>query len=130
MDRDAIARGQRRRQAEEALEVERDRMTMLEGQIEDLVTELVGARIDEEAFAAMTPEDVETVRQLLGAPPDFEVDAEWAAEEETVEDDPAGGFDEDPAAELEAEIARLQEEIADSRRSQAALERYLDALGS
>ncbi len=132
MDRDAIARARRRRQAEEALEVERDRMAMLEGEIEDLVTELVGARIDEETYAAMTPEDAETVRELLGAPPDFEVDEDWAtddesADEETAEDDP-GAVAEDPAGEIEAEIARLESEIAISRQRQQALERYLAAL--
>jgi hypothetical protein len=126
--REEIARGQRRRQAEEALEVERDRMAILEGQIEDFVTELVGARVDEATFAAMTPEDVETVRAILEPPADFEVGEEWLAEDETAEDEPTP--EEDPAAEIEAEIARLQEEIADSRRRQEALERYLEALDS
>jgi len=131
VDRDSIARAQRRRQAEETLDAERDRMAMLAGQIEELVAELIGARIDEEAFATMTPEDAETVRELLGAPPDFEVDEEWADDEvegaEAGADDPAEA--EDPAAELEAEISRLEAEIAVSRRRQQALERYLAALG-
>jgi hypothetical protein len=128
MDRDAIARGQRRRQAEEALEVERDRMAMLEGQIEEFVAELVGSRIDEEAFAAMPPEDVETVRALLGPGPEFEVEVE-GDEDETAEAEPASELDEDPAAEIEEEISRLESEIAISRQRQQALERYLEALG-
>ena len=132
MDRDAIARAQRRRQAEDALEVERDRMAMLEAQIEEFVAELIGTRIDEEAFATMPPEDVETVRAVLDPRPEYELDEEWLAEEDEevlqVEDGP---LDEphDPEAEVEAEIARLESEIAVSRQRQQALERYLEALG-
>jgi predicted nucleic acid-binding Zn-ribbon protein len=132
VDRDAIARAQRRRQAEEALEAERDRMEMLASQVEELVAELLGARIDDEVFARMAPEDAATVRELLGTPPDFEVDEEWAedesaGEESAADDEPAEA--EDPAAEIEAEISRLESEIAISRQRQQALERYLAALG-
>jgi hypothetical protein len=129
MDRDSIARGQRRRQAQEALEVERDRMAMLEGQIEEFVAELNGSRIDDEAFAAMQPEDVETVRALLDPQADFEVDDEWPDDEdEAAESYPEPEPEEDTAAEIEAEISRLESEIAISRRRQQALERYLEAL--
>jgi hypothetical protein len=134
VDRDAIARGQRRRQAEEALEVERDRMAMLEGQIEELVAELIGARIDDEAFAAMAPEDVETVRAVIDPRPEYELDEEWPADEdetregEAAENEPAPEI-EDPTAETEAEIERLQAEIAISRQRQQALQRYFEALG-
>jgi hypothetical protein len=133
VDRDAIARAQRRRQAEDALEVERDRMAMLEAQIEEFVAELIGTRIDEEAFATMPPKDVETVRAVLDPRPEYELDEEWFAEEDEeevvqVEDGPV---DEphDLEAEVEAEIARLESEIAVSRQRQQALERYLEALG-
>jgi hypothetical protein len=130
VDRDAIARGQRRRQAEEALEVERDRMAMLEGQIEEYVTELTGTRIDDEAFASMQPEDVETVRALMDPQPEYELDEEWPADEdEPAEDDAAPEEEEDPTAEIEAEISRLESEIAASRQRQQALERYVEALG-
>ena len=135
VDRDAIARAQRRRQAEEALEVERDRMAMLEGQIEDMVTELLGAGIDEAAFAAMTPEEVEAVRELLDPPSDFDFDDDEPEEEsdegwdETPGAEPAAEPEEDPAAETEAEISRLEAEIAISRQRQQALERYIEALG-
>jgi hypothetical protein len=130
VDRDAIARGQRRRQAEEALEFERDRMAMLEGQIEDFVTELIGTRIDDEAFATMPPEDVETVRAILDPRPEYELDDEWpeAEDEEIVEDEPVDEAH-DPEAEVEEEIARLEAEIAVSRQRQQALERYIEALG-
>ena len=58
----AIAREERRRQVtEEALEFERDRDGELHGEIKRLVARARrGTRIDEEAFAAMPPEDVET----------------------------------------------------------------------
>ena len=131
MDRDSIARGQRRRQAEEALEVESDRTAMLEAEIEDLVAQLAGAEVDEQAFAAMQPEDVETVRSILDPAADFEVDEEWVADEgEETAEQPPPEEEEDPAVEIEAEISRLEAEIADSRQRQQALERYLDALGA
>jgi hypothetical protein len=131
VDRDAIARGQRRRQADEALEFERDRMAMLEGQIEEFVTELIGTRIDDEAFATMPPEDVETVRAILDPRPEYELDDEWpeAEGEEMVEDEPVDDAD-DPEAEVEAEIARLEAEIAVSRQRQQARARYIAALGA
>src|SRR5438128_1534649 len=65
VDRDAIAREQRRRQAQEALEFERDRASSLEEQVEAIVAELEGPRIDEETLATMAPEDVEVVRAAL-----------------------------------------------------------------
>jgi hypothetical protein len=40
-----------------------------------------------------------------------------------------GGSPEDTRQERVEEVARLEEEIADSRRRQQALERYLEALG-
>jgi Tfp pilus assembly protein FimV len=130
MDREAIARGQRRRAAEEALEVERDRMEMLEGEIEDLIAQLHGAAIDEAAFATMQPDDVETVRALLLPQPDFEVDEEWAENEDDMTDEDAeSGSDEDPTAELEEEISRLESEIEIAKQRRQALERYLAALG-
>jgi hypothetical protein len=63
----------------------------------------------------------------------IEVEEEWVPEDDDAEaivledddDDP-----EEPGAEQEAEIARLQEEIAASTRRQQALERYLEALGA
>jgi len=139
VDRDSIARAQRRRQAEEALEVERDRMAMLAGQIEELVAELIGARIDEQAFAAMAPEDVEAVRAMLDPQSELGLELDEELVDEAEDDWPADGGataaedsqpDEDPAAELEAEISRLESEIAVSRRRQQALERYLEALGA
>jgi hypothetical protein len=128
VDRDAIARAERRRQVLDALEEERDRAAALQEQIAAIVTELDGPGVDEAVFASMAPEDAEIVRRLLhGGPEDEPEDfgEEWldfaGSEEERDE--------EGERAELEAEIVRLQEEIAASNRQQQALERYLDALG-
>jgi hypothetical protein len=126
VDRRAMARAQRRRQAVDALEFERARAELLQEQLESIAAELDGPALDEAAFAAMAPEDVEIVRPLLfgeEAEPLEEPEA-WALEwhEATADPEP------DPA-EQEAEVARLQEELDESRRRQQALERYLAALG-
>jgi hypothetical protein len=121
VDRDVIARAQRRRQALEALEFERERADALLEQLEALVTELEAPRIDEAIFARMAPEDVEVVRGTLQPGEPKGPEEEWLPiEEEPLEPDPA---------EREAEIARLEEEIASSRRRQQAFERYIEALG-
>jgi hypothetical protein len=122
VDREAIARAERRRQALEALEFERARAAALRERLETVVVELEGPALDEAAFAQMAPADVEVVRPALQA-----IDAE--------PDDPESEpeFEEVREAEiamLEEEIARLDGEIASSSRRQQAFERYLDALGS
>jgi hypothetical protein len=121
VDRDAIARAQRRRQAQEALEFERDRATSLKEQVEAIVAELEGPRIDQDAFARMTPEDVEAVRAVLQPDDAPGPEEEWL------------GFEGEPPeagpSETEEEIVRLQQEIAASRQRQEVFERYMDALG-
>jgi hypothetical protein len=125
VDRDAIARAQRRRQAQEALEFERDRATSLEEQVEAIVAELEGPRIDQEAFARMTPEDVEAVRGVLQPNDAPGPDEEWPGfEGELLEAGPS-----ETEQETEEEIARLQQEIAASRRRQEVLDHYMEALG-
>jgi hypothetical protein len=122
VDRDAIARSQRRRQVEEALADEQRRELALAERLEEVVTEREGARVDAEAFGRMEPEHVALVREVLEAPALFE-DA----------DDPVeldDGADDDAEAEAEAEIVRLQSELAESRRRQLAYQRYVDALDS
>ncbi len=121
VDRDAIARAQRRRQALEALEFERDRAATLREQLEAIVTELEGPRIDEAAFATMAPEDVAVVRPAVQPVGLDGPEEEWLQIDE-------GSPEPDPE-EIEAEIARLEDEIASSRRRQEAFERYLEALG-
>jgi hypothetical protein len=110
-----------RRQAEDALAFERDREAMLTVALQDVVAEVHGPEIDEEAFAAMTPEDALLVRTALGNAERVD-DWDGAADEESGEDP------EDAEAAGEEEIARLQAEIESSRGSQAALERYLELL--
>jgi hypothetical protein len=128
VDREAIARAQRRRQASDALEFERERAAGLQEQIDTLIVELDGPRVDEEVFAKMAAEDAELARSLLSP---VEEPADEADEDEWLifgDDPPEDDEEPDPRAEAEAEIVRLQEEIAESRRRQDALERYIEAL--
>ena len=125
MDRRTIARAQRRRLAVEALEFERARAEALQEQLETVVTELDGPALDEAVFATVAPDDVAIVRPaLFGEEPEpVEEPEEWALDwhEATADPEP------DPA-EQEAEVVRLQGQLADSQRRQDALERYLAAL--
>ena len=82
-----IARARRRRQGLEALDFERDRAAALREQLEETITELEGASVDDETFARMAPEDVDIVRHTLfdmgdGFEPgvDGETDDDWLAE--------------------------------------------------
>lgn len=126
---DAMARNQRRRLVGDAVELEQAKEAALLEQLEETVAELEGSRIDEEALGRMTPEDADVVRRVLaGESPGQETSQE---EEEPYDDwlEP----DADPEAEareLQAEIGRLEEEIARSRRVRESLERYLSALDS
>jgi hypothetical protein len=124
VDRDAIARSQRRRQVEEALADEQRRELALAERLEEVVTEREGARVDAEAFGRMEPEHVALVREVLEAPAFFE-DAD-----DPVELDDGADDDAEAEAEAEAEIVRLQSELAESRRRQLAYQRYVDALDS
>jgi hypothetical protein len=63
VDRLAIARAERRRQATDELEFERDRATALQEQVERIVLELEGPALDDEVFAKMDPEDVGRSRE-------------------------------------------------------------------
>jgi hypothetical protein len=124
VEREAIARERRRRQALEQLEFEREREAALRDQLEDVITEQVGTTVDEAAFARMLPEDVEVVREALVGP------TETAAEDEveaTLSD--WGDEGDDDAEDVETEIARLESALADCARRQQAYQRYLDALG-
>jgi hypothetical protein len=120
VDRETIARAERRRQALEALEFERARAAALRERLETVVVELEGPALDEAAFAQMAPADVEVVRPALQS-----VDPKPADPESESED---GDPREAEIARLEEEIARLDGEIASSSRRQQAFERYLEAL--
>jgi len=123
VDTDGIVRARRRQQALDALEFERDRETALLEQIDEVLTELDGPRIDAEAFARMEADDVELVRETLD--PGY-----VTSEEERLELE-----GESPAEsarlrreEQEAERLRLRELVAECRRCQKALESYIQAL--
>ena len=121
MDREAIVRTERRRRVTEALEFERAREEALRDRLESIVAELDGPALDEAAFASMAPEQAAVVRtELYGEEPE-PLGEEWAV---PLEDDPEA----DPvldAADQEAEIVRLQEEMANSAERQRAFEAYL-----
>ena len=131
VDRLAIARAERRRQATDELEFERDRATALQEQLERTVLELEGPALDEEVFAKMDPEDVGLVRAAIQGGSEVELDEELADGDDSWD---MGTDSEQWAAEQreeqEAEIVRLQAEIAVSERRQRAFERYLEALDS
>jgi hypothetical protein len=122
-----MALNQRRRAIGEAIEFEREREVALVEQLEAIFAELEGPALDEEALARMAPADAELVRTVLRG---HEADEETAEDVDSDDDwlevdavDPAGERDE-----LLAEIARLEEEIALSRRRRDAYQRYADAL--
>jgi hypothetical protein len=124
MDRLAIVRAERRRQATDELHAERDRAGALREEITRLVVELEGPRLDEETFTRLEPEDVELVRSAFqGGTVTEGTDSDW------LDSDEPWGDEEAERAEIEAEIVRLEEEIASSDRRQKAFERYLAALG-
>ena len=118
-----MARNQRRRQVEEALDDERGREAALAERLEEVVGEAHGPELDERIFERLDSEDVTLVREILqtSSPFDEEDDETDAFVLELESEEP----DEDGT---DSEIARLQEEIADSRRRQLAYERYLGAL--
>ncbi len=122
-----MALNQRRRVIGEAVELEREREAALLEQLEEMFAELEGSALDEEVLARIASADAELVRSVLrgydedeGSPEDEEPDEDWLA---VVETDPATDRDE-----LLAEVARLQQEIALSRRRREAYERYVEAL--
>ena len=123
-----MARAGRRAQAEEALAFERDREAELRRQLADVVLEEEGARVDAAAFAALEPDDVRRVRAAFG-----ELDEDGGDEEDDLFDEAfvTIDFGEEPEGEREdeeAETSRLEREIDESRRTQAALERFIAAL--
>jgi hypothetical protein len=121
VDRARIARAERRRQALEELDFERERAAALAEEIARLVVELEGPGLDEKVFARLAPADVELVQgSFQSGPQADDVDVEWF--------DPDADDPETLRRETEEEIRRLEAEIAASIRRQEAFERYLDAL--
>ena len=127
MNREEIARAVRRRQVKETLDFEREREQTLKEQIEVVITEVEGRRVDEAAFAQMSPEDVEIVSMELSPPAaEFEQDPSFFFDR-----DDLFNLDDEPAVDPhEEELARLNGELEECRRRQRAFDAYLDALGS
>lgn len=122
-----MALNQRRRTIGEAIVLEREREAALLEQLEEMCAELEGPTLDDEAFTRIASADADLVRTALhGYEADEEIaedvdsDEDWLEVDET---DPTVQRDE-----LLAEIARLQEEVALSRRRRDAYERYVQAL--
>ena len=106
---------------------------MLIGQLEDVVAELEGARLDAELFAQLRPEEAELVRAALGEDADTDEVEEEAPQDDgelgfSLDFDDVAGAGEPEGESLEDEIARLDEELVQSRRVQAALQSYLELL--
>ena len=94
---------------------------MLTIELQDILADAARSEIDAVVFAAMPPEDAVRVRVALGNVESVDWD-----DVPGEEDDGAG--EDDSAAVDEEEVARLQGEIESARRSQAALERYVELL--
>jgi len=138
VDRDAHVRAARRRQVLDALAFEQEREAMLVEQLEDVLAEVEGARLDAGLFAQMSPDEARLVQAALGEAVNG---GTWQEAEEDVEPDDDSGLsldfednDDDLAAAAtdddEAEVARLREVIESSRLAQAALQRYLALLSA
>jgi len=111
VDRQSIARAERRRQALEALEFERARAAALRERLESVVAELDGPALDEAVFAQLAPEDVEVVRPALQGDEAEPLDSVEIELDDTESDNRTW---------LEEEVVRLQEEIASSSGRQQA----------
>jgi hypothetical protein len=124
VDTEAIARGVRRRQAQESLDFEREREQALQDQVGLVIAEVDGPQVDDAAFAAMSAEDVAIVKaELNPLPYEPEDGPDFFERDDLIDFDDAEPVD--PHAE---ELARLNEELVQCRRRQAAFQAYLAAL--
>jgi len=138
MDRDAAVRASRRRQALDALAFEREREALLADQVQDVLAETEGPRVDAAVFARMSDDETALVRAALGEDafpeddedegPSDDDDFGFSSEFEDGDADESDGEGNDDGDGGEDEVARLQGEIESSRRTQAALERYVELL--
>jgi hypothetical protein len=129
VDLDALARAQRRQWALDALEFERSREAALREQLSEVSVELEGPRIDAEAFARLSPDDVEVIRSALTGRPAEDLDLAERSSQTSLTDDEVT----DEAAERQErlrEIERLGGEIETCRLRQRAFERFLTALSA
>jgi hypothetical protein len=124
VDRRAIAAERRRRLVLERLEDEQHREAALVDRLEDIVTEQEGPAIDRAAYAQLAADQVAVVREAIEGREDDDYGTSWFSE---LEESASEEIEED-AFDVEAEIARLEGEIAASRARQEALQAYLDAI--
>jgi hypothetical protein len=122
VDRQAIARRRRAKQARELLEDERERERALQEELEERVAESDGPALDDAVFARMEADEAALLRNRLAWIPD---DGPPPEESFWGEDEPS----ESERDEVEEEIARLERELALCRRLQEASRRYLELLG-
>jgi hypothetical protein len=109
MSREEIATRRRRQEALDSLDFERQREVALTQRLEPMIRDAEAWRADERALGAMSPDDADTLREIgfaLQRPP------------------------EDSSASIEAQIAELEAQIADSQRRQRAFAAYADALAT
>jgi hypothetical protein len=124
VDREAITRGVRRQQVEEALEFEREREETLEQQLAFAIAEVEGPRIDAAIFASLSPEAAKIVGDELNPLPfDADEEPDFFERDDLIDFDDEGPVD--PHAE---EVARLNDELGRCRRRQDAFRAYLAAL--
>lgn len=107
---------------QDALAFEREREVALRGALEQAAADLEGASIDDAVFARMSPEEADIVRDAVAEGGELDLS------EELGEEWFSGESDEEIREERVAEAARLESELAESRRRQAAFERYLELL--
>jgi hypothetical protein len=105
--RQEIARAKRRDEALATLELEAEREDAMRTRLEQAVRDLEAWRVDEAAFARMDPEDVELIRGLG-----------FAAQEPSHE----------AVTRLEARVAELEADLAETRRRQQTLRRFIEAI--
>ncbi|MGL6278775.1 MAG: hypothetical protein ACRC50_04370 [Gaiella sp.] len=118
LDRDAIARARRRRELEEALVDETERELALREQVEAIVLEAEGPRIDAALRAALSPEDVDVLAEVLAGDDAATAEAAWEDEWE-LEVEPL---------DLDAALARLGAEIDACAARRDALTRAIALL--
>jgi hypothetical protein len=126
VDRQAIARDSRRRQARDALDFELQREQAIEDQIAIAIGDVDGHEVDAAAFEKMSPEDAEIVKTEFNPLPfDAEDEPGYIERDDLIDLD-----DEyDPLAAHAEELARLTDELAQCRRRQEAFKAYIAALG-
>lgn len=107
MNREHVAVRRRRQEAFDSLEFEREREAALTQRLEPMIRDVEAWRADERAFAAMSADDVQTLREIGFA-----------------QARPA----EDSRARIESTIGELEAQIADSQRRQRAFAAYAEAL--